>query len=533
MIDLNEKRTLVLTPGQYTIDTIGFWLAQSRIEYNYRKPWDGREVVDVAAGQIIDFSKDLRITGTVLKLSSTQVFSGSYLDFELAINTYSGYEIEGIYSDSSNDYESMHAQLTKPSGENIDLGYFEYDEGYVYMDSSYEDGMYTLTATRDLGPLYGTQTAVQTFEVLLPDDSYEPDNSSTAAANITTDGTVQTHYIVPAGDVDWVQFQAQAGETYVISTSNLSQEMDTYIYLYDIDGATIIAENDDYEGLASQITWTAPVTGTYYIKIRHFDELGAGRYDVSIIKAASGNNNAFLSDVTAGDAAYRDIVKVLLLDIMEKNIDGAFRPDDFITRAEFARNVVVLAGLQSQVEPMSNISVFSDVSIDNKYNGWINVAASEGFLKGNPDGTVNPDGSISMAEVLTVLLRILGYNDNLPGGWPTDYITKATSLGITDNLTFSGTDPATRRVVAQLISRVLTQDIVIYDNEIGDFVNDPNQSSLLDENFNGVLLVKLAEIANAYGLRSGNDNWNSEFDLIPNNIIDIYDMVFLAQMLTR
>ena len=87
-------------------------------------------------------------------------------------------------------------------------------------------------------------------------------------------------------DQDWIKFDAQEGITYTLQTSNLGPQSDTYIYLYDQDGTTLLASNDDYGGsLASRIDWTAPASGIYYVQIRHWNPNASGcgtRYNFTI-----------------------------------------------------------------------------------------------------------------------------------------------------------------------------------------------------------------------------------------------------------
>ena len=118
-------------------------------------------------------------------------------------------------------------------------------------------------------------------------DGYEPDNTYQEATRIPTDGTRQTHNFEPAGDRDWVKFEAASGTQYTIETSNLASDSDTYIYLYDRDGTTEIDRDDDGgAGRASEITWTCPRSGTYYVMIRHYRSSAHGpdtQYDISVI----------------------------------------------------------------------------------------------------------------------------------------------------------------------------------------------------------------------------------------------------------
>jgi fibronectin type 3 domain-containing protein len=130
------------------------------------------------------------------------------------------------------------------------------------------------------------------------EDTYEPDNEYTAAELITVNGAAQTHNFHVAGDEDWVQFTALASKPYTITTSNLDSGNDTYLYLYDTDGTTVLESNDDCKGsttlldLSSCINnWSAPVDGTYYVKVRYYDNSEGGcagyGYDLAISDGAS------------------------------------------------------------------------------------------------------------------------------------------------------------------------------------------------------------------------------------------------------
>ncbi len=102
-------------------------------------------------------------------------------------------------------------------------------------------------------------------------DAYENDETAVAASLISL-GETQTHNFDHLGDEDWLRFNAQAGMTYTLRTSNLGVSADTYLYLYDSDGTTLLASNDDYDSaLSSYIEWAAPASGVYYVRIRHWN----------------------------------------------------------------------------------------------------------------------------------------------------------------------------------------------------------------------------------------------------------------------
>jgi len=123
-------------------------------------------------------------------------------------------------------------------------------------------------------------------------DQYEPDNSYLEAGSIAADGELQTHSISPQTDEDWFKFDATAGNTYEILTSNLSDSLNTYMYLYASNGTTVMDQDDDSgSDYSPSDTWGSailfpPMTpGTYYVKIQSAGHMSAGQYDISITQS--------------------------------------------------------------------------------------------------------------------------------------------------------------------------------------------------------------------------------------------------------
>jgi hypothetical protein len=116
-------------------------------------------------------------------------------------------------------------------------------------------------------------------------DIYEPDDSPAEATTIPTDGSSQSHDFDPAGDEDWVNFTVIVGTVYTIETVNLSASVDTYIYLYESNGITIIDQDDDGGvGLASRIVWnsTGYSASFCYVRVRELGADGGPGYDYDL-----------------------------------------------------------------------------------------------------------------------------------------------------------------------------------------------------------------------------------------------------------
>ncbi len=112
------------------------------------------------------------------------------------------------------------------------------------------------------------------------------DHPNTAAATrpedtLTAAGVAGS--IEQAGDVDYFRFDAVAGKTYTVETSNLAGGMDTYTYLYDAAGAEKKKDDDSgAERWSSKMVWTAPSAGTFYVKVKHYDAAKTGTYRIKV-----------------------------------------------------------------------------------------------------------------------------------------------------------------------------------------------------------------------------------------------------------
>ncbi|HIC88401.1 MAG TPA: hypothetical protein EYP04_03235 [Anaerolineae bacterium] len=151
-----------------------------------------------------------------------------------------------------------------------------------------EGGTYYLRIRNHAPEIYGPTT---NYDIRIETDScqpdgLEPDNGHGQARSIQVDGAAQTHNICPAGDEDWVKFDAQAGRQYTAETFNLGSAADPRMCLYDQDGTTQLLCDDDGTGSpAARFTWQAPASGSYYIQVTHHDASAAGpetRYDLKM-----------------------------------------------------------------------------------------------------------------------------------------------------------------------------------------------------------------------------------------------------------
>ena len=153
------------------------------------------------------------------------------------------------------------------------------------------DGVFTVNYTANAtGTIFagvtdtfgGTGAYAVEFDTYTPPvDDYAGDTSTTGV--VEAGGSV-TGSLEVQDDRDWFALSVEAGTTYVIDLradpNGTSPLNDPYLRLYD-DAGVLITENDDFNGLESQITFTATTTGTVFVGAGGFGGQ-TGDYEVSV-----------------------------------------------------------------------------------------------------------------------------------------------------------------------------------------------------------------------------------------------------------
>ena len=113
------------------------------------------------------------------------------------------------------------------------------------------------------------------------------------------------------------------------------------------------------------------------------------------------SQNSGYSDVKTGDWFNNAVSTLSNAGIIAGYEDGSFRPNGYITRAEFA----TIAARFFDVT-YNGKDLFPDIS-GHWAKDYINQAANKGFVNGYEDGTFKPDRNITRAEAVTLVNRTL------------------------------------------------------------------------------------------------------------------------------
>lgn len=177
-----------------------------------------------------------------------------------------------------------------------------------------------------------------------------------------------------------------------------------------------------------------------------------------VVMLLSSSSMVFASEFKDVSGKYETAVDVLTsLGIINGYEDGTYKPEKTITRAELAKLLVETLGygnLNIGVE-----SSFKDMK-GHWADNWVGIAGAIGLVAGYPDGTFKPDATVSYDEAYTMIVRSLGYSDEVVKGmWPLNFKIKALELGLTDNVD-AKSEGADRGGVAQVLFNSLEVPLV-------------------------------------------------------------------------
>lgn len=204
--------------------------------------------------------------------------------------------------------------------------------------------------------------------------------------------------------------------------------------------------------------------------------------------AAIAEENGGSEDIVLNDEA----VILYNLGIIGDAPDKTFRPDDLITRAEFAG---WLAGADN-IDRSPYTNTFSDVSEENPNAESIASLAAAEIMIGNGDGTFSPDKPINTEEALKSVLVLLGYRSyaEAAGGYPNGYL----KVGYDKDLLNGVASPLTRSGAAVLIYNAMLTNVMEPNGVSGNGV-------IYGENENKTLLYKTRKIIKSTGIVTANE----------------------------
>ena len=117
-----------------------------------------------------------------------------------------------------------------------------------------------------------------------------------------------------------------------------------------------------------------------------------------------GEQNAFFKDLDNYEWAEKEITELAQKGIIAGRGDEKFEPGELITREEFLKLIVSIAGVTSS---NSDDIGFNDVSKDDWYYKYIKAAVENNYVKGVSDELFGVGENITREDMVTLLYRML------------------------------------------------------------------------------------------------------------------------------
>ena len=187
---------------------------------------------------------------------------------------------------------------------------------------------------------------------------------------------------------------------------------------------------------------------------------------------------------------YAEAAEVLTgMGIIQGYDDGSFLPQRNINRAQVATMIYRAATgdvTDSKISQFVGEDLFDDVNADDWFAGYVNYCGNAEYIKGFTPDTFGPYKQVTGYQVLAMILRAVGYdeNDEYTGDqWTLRVAATAREQGLLDNLNpdTNLAEPATRELVAQLIFEAIQIDTVRYSPAAGAYRPSTTPASSLGE----------------------------------------------------
>lgn len=164
--------------------------------------------------------------------------------------------------------------------------------------------------------------------------------------------------------------------------------------------------------------------------------------------------------VPAGAVSSSTAVEAIqALGIITGDSSGDLNLSSPVTRAEFVTMMTAASSYKDSIGEGSGVSLFKDVKSDHWASEYIKLAVEQGWMSGYVDGTFRPDDQITLEEACTALLKMLGYDSStLAGSYPSAQLSKASSVGLRDDVDAVQGEALTRQDCVMLFYNLLVSD---------------------------------------------------------------------------
>ncbi len=187
-------------------------------------------------------------------------------------------------------------------------------------------------------------------------------------------------------------------------------------------------------------------------------------FNIVLLEARADADIPVFSDMPENEEASKAIQMLYDLGVLNGYADGTIKPSQSVSRAEFSKMLYMATGMTA--EPSSG---FTDVAETHWAQEYIHTLAAKGIVQGKGQGRFDPNGTITIGELATILSRtftLYGAGDNYPygsnGHWSFEYFNQLVRQNVIQSTDiyyypYQANRLATREECAILLSRILLE----------------------------------------------------------------------------
>ena len=223
--------------------------------------------------------------------------------------------------------------------------------------------------------------------------------------------------------------------------------------------------------------------------------------------------------------------------VISADSNGDYNLSKTLTRAEFAKMIVMASSYKDLVDTTSKSSPYKDVPATHWASPYIKLAVSNGLMSGYSNGTFRPDSTITLEQAVNSALILLGYtSSDFTGAFPSAQMNVYYNNGLSANVSGGIGTLMTKGTAANLIYNMLgttTKDgTQTYAESLGYTLNDSgevNYAGIISDNMNGPYTVTSSNWANDLGLTASGLTVYKNGSVVDSSEVETYDIVYYSQ----
>lgn len=269
-------------------------------------------------------------------------------------------------------------------------------------------------------------------------DTNEPNDTNRLASRLIN-GTLMTGTLPSRYDYDWFRFDVTADSYVTIRAPYVPVKSGVMLALYDSDLNYVLASENEVAELSDagkEIAGIRLKPGRYYIRLNSIVPI---KYDTYRLTISQQRLISGYRDISA-HWARNDIARLSQKGIVKGFSDATFRPNQTVTRAEFA--TMLLQSIRAngfQLGSYTGASKFRDLPKRHWAFNNMMIANRLGILKGYSNNMIKPNQPLTRAEMAVMVARAQSlmnrkrsyssFSDVSPNHWASPAIESLTSRG--------------------------------------------------------------------------------------------------------